>query len=96
MPPNPPVNKSQWAWERTDSEQAWKDSMLWDCLFIAALGKVPDSKEKLPIVAEKELQKLKPAQNLGDPTPPKEKLTDKLTNPVKLDTVLEKQLGGKK
>lgn len=96
VPPNPPANKSQWTWERTDSEQAWKDSMLWDCLFIARLGKVADSKEKLPILAEKEMQKVKPAQNLGDPTPPKEKLTDKLTNPVKLDKAQEKLLGGKK
>ncbi|MGA1842795.1 MAG: FG-GAP repeat domain-containing protein, partial [bacterium] len=28
-------HKSQWAWERTDSEEAWKDTMLWDCIFMA-------------------------------------------------------------
>lgn len=25
----------QWSWERADSEEAWKKSMLWDCLFIS-------------------------------------------------------------
>jgi hypothetical protein len=32
-----PLNRSQWAWERADSEQAWKQSMLWDCVFIVRL-----------------------------------------------------------
>lgn len=27
----------QWAWERTDSEEAWRDSMYWDCIFMAKL-----------------------------------------------------------
>lgn len=27
----------QWSWERADSEDAWKKSMLWDCLFISKL-----------------------------------------------------------
>lgn len=29
-----PVKKTQWAWQRTDSEGAWKDSMGHDCLFM--------------------------------------------------------------
>ena len=28
---------SEWAWERTDSEMAWENSMLWDCIFMANL-----------------------------------------------------------
>jgi len=32
-----PGNGTQWAWERTDSEQAWKDSIEWDFLFIEML-----------------------------------------------------------
>ncbi|WP_170331093.1 hypothetical protein [Ruegeria arenilitoris] len=31
--------RHQWAWEREPEEQAWKESMLWDCLFIASLYK---------------------------------------------------------
>lgn len=27
----------QWSWERQTSEQAWKESMLWDCIFMAKL-----------------------------------------------------------
>ncbi|MBX3350310.1 MAG: hypothetical protein KF747_16435 [Nitrospira sp.] len=27
----------QWAWERAMSEQAWKESMLWDCIFMGKL-----------------------------------------------------------
>jgi len=29
--------QTQWAWERADSDQAWKQANLWDCLFIARL-----------------------------------------------------------
>lgn len=32
-------NQNQWCWERTDSEEAWKDSMGWDFLFIDMLLK---------------------------------------------------------
>lgn len=32
-----PGDGSQWAWERTDSEEAWKDSMGWDFLFLEKL-----------------------------------------------------------
>ena len=27
----------QWSWQREDTEQAWKKTMLWDCRFIAGL-----------------------------------------------------------
>ncbi|MGO4741736.1 hypothetical protein AB4099_34920 [Bosea sp. 2KB_26] len=33
----PSERRFQWAWERTDSEQAWKQSMYWDCVFVANL-----------------------------------------------------------
>lgn len=33
--------KNQWAWERTDSEEAWRDAMLWDCIFMARLLGIP-------------------------------------------------------
>jgi len=29
--------KKQWAWERLAEEQAWKKSMVWDCIFMEAL-----------------------------------------------------------
>lgn len=29
--------KVQWAWERADSDEAWRNSMLWDCIFMARL-----------------------------------------------------------
>lgn len=29
--------KNEWSWERADSEQAWKNTMLWDCIFMADL-----------------------------------------------------------
>lgn len=29
--------RHQWAWERETAEEAWRESMLWDCLFIASL-----------------------------------------------------------
>lgn len=32
-----PGKGTQWAWQRTDSEQAWLDSMGWDFLFIEML-----------------------------------------------------------
>jgi len=32
-----PQKNFQWAWEREMKEQAWKDSMLWDCIFMAKL-----------------------------------------------------------
>jgi hypothetical protein len=31
--------RHQWAWERETAEEAWRESMLWDCLFIASLYK---------------------------------------------------------
>jgi hypothetical protein len=31
---------TQWAWQRTDSEEAWRDSMGWDFLFIEMLCKM--------------------------------------------------------
>lgn len=34
---------TQWAWEREDSEQAWRDSMGWDFLFIRNLNDRKDS-----------------------------------------------------
>jgi hypothetical protein len=36
-PGDAPGDSSQWAWERDTSEAAWKNSMYWDCLFIARL-----------------------------------------------------------
>lgn len=36
-PANPSGNRSQWAWERDQAEQAWKDSMYWDCMFLGKL-----------------------------------------------------------
>lgn len=33
----PPTKRSQWAWERSASETAWKDSMYWDCIFMGRL-----------------------------------------------------------
>ncbi|MBS0165376.1 MAG: hypothetical protein JSR29_04785 [Nitrospira sp.] len=32
-----PVQRTQWAWERKDKEQAWRNSVLWDCVFMARL-----------------------------------------------------------
>jgi hypothetical protein len=32
-----PTELRQWAWEREDSDEAWKQSMLWDCIFMARL-----------------------------------------------------------
>lgn len=32
-----PKYQYQWAWEREDSEDAWKNSTLWDCMFMANL-----------------------------------------------------------
>lgn len=34
---NEPFRHRQWAWERDTSEQAWRESMLWDCIFLAKL-----------------------------------------------------------
>lgn len=33
----PTLSRSQWSWERTDGEEAWRRSMLWDCIFVAKL-----------------------------------------------------------
>ncbi len=33
--------KIQWAWERADSDHASKDSMIWDCIFMAKLLQGP-------------------------------------------------------
>lgn len=38
-----PGKGTQWAWQRTDSEEAWRDSMGWDFLFIDMLCKTPIS-----------------------------------------------------
>jgi hypothetical protein len=32
-----PAEKTQWAWERHDGDEAWKKSMIWDCIFMARL-----------------------------------------------------------
>lgn len=32
-----PTARNEWAWERQDSDLAWKRSMLWECIFIARL-----------------------------------------------------------
>lgn len=32
-----PSRKAQWSWERDEDERAWKDSMGWDCIFMANL-----------------------------------------------------------
>ena len=34
-PGAPPAEQDQWAWERADEQQAWRDSMGWDCVFLA-------------------------------------------------------------
>jgi hypothetical protein len=31
-----PHLRSEWAWERDTRDQKWKDTMYWDCIFIAA------------------------------------------------------------
>ena len=31
------VERFEWAWERADTAQAWRQSMLWDCVFMAGL-----------------------------------------------------------
>jgi hypothetical protein len=31
------LGRHQWAWERDQAEEAWKDSMYWDCIFLAKL-----------------------------------------------------------
>jgi len=36
-----PGRGTQWSWQRTDSENAWKDSMEWDFLFIEKLCNLP-------------------------------------------------------
>jgi hypothetical protein len=33
----PRTDRSEWAWERGASEQAWKKSMYWDCIFMGKL-----------------------------------------------------------
>ena len=32
-----PSRKTQWAWERDESERAWENSMGWDCIFMVKL-----------------------------------------------------------
>lgn len=32
-----PANRTQWAWERNDADGASRDSMIWDCIFMARL-----------------------------------------------------------
>jgi hypothetical protein len=32
-----PRDRTQWAWEREDAENAWRRSMVWDCIFMARL-----------------------------------------------------------
>lgn len=32
-----PGARFQWAWEREDAESAWRNSMFWDCIFMARL-----------------------------------------------------------
>lgn len=34
-----PQKPDDWAWQREDSAEAWKNSVLWDCLFMASLLK---------------------------------------------------------
>jgi hypothetical protein len=36
-PDRPSRKLFQWSWERTDGEQAWRDSMYWDCIFMGQL-----------------------------------------------------------
>lgn len=36
-PERPSRRRFQWSWERADGEQAWLDSMYWDCIFLASL-----------------------------------------------------------
>jgi hypothetical protein len=33
----PPAIHFQWAWERADASEAWRESMGWDCVFLANL-----------------------------------------------------------
>jgi hypothetical protein len=30
----PSRKRFQWAWERTEAEKAWEESMYWDCIFL--------------------------------------------------------------
>lgn len=39
-------NRSQWGWERATSEQAWQNSMGWDCVFMANLLAKASAKAK--------------------------------------------------
>lgn len=36
-PEKPSARRFQWAWEREASEEAWLDSMYWDCIFMGRL-----------------------------------------------------------
>jgi hypothetical protein len=36
---DPPHLRGQWSWERDTKDKEWKDTMYWDCLFIAAAYK---------------------------------------------------------
>jgi hypothetical protein len=38
-PQKPSLDKTQWAWERAASDQAWLHSMYWDCIFMGNLLK---------------------------------------------------------
>ncbi|SDX58767.1 hypothetical protein [Nitrosomonas oligotropha] len=33
----PVGQRDEWSWERKDSDEAWKRSMLWECIFISSL-----------------------------------------------------------
>lgn len=36
-PGRPSVQRSQWSWERSSGEAAWRNSMYWDCIFMGHL-----------------------------------------------------------
>ena len=36
-PNRPSLSKMQWAWERDTADEAWKNSMYWDCIFMGRL-----------------------------------------------------------
>lgn len=41
-------NRSQWGWERATAEEAWKNSMGWDCVFLANLLRSTSDRAALP------------------------------------------------
>jgi hypothetical protein len=52
-----PVKRSQWAWERSEKDEAWTDSSYWDCIFIAKLLVDHEQLGPPPLIKMREAQK---------------------------------------